>query len=306
MFDDLAAYYHEDVVSAFVDYRDTSKDGIAGRSRDLRGALIAATALFHLREHLPKTGAPSRADVERLCPDYALLGDVVNAAKHKSLTNKTPHGAPFVNDATNLGEQLVFIEYEDVAGTYRYVQKTVVVKLADGSERNLLEVLTNVINFWEQHMLSLGVLPTARTFAYDGNIRARSRAECEANRLDFELVQGQRFLQTMRLLRFNSKTGKAEPIDLTGSKLNFLIYRPQFNIELSLTHDASGKEFKKTITLTEDESAVLSRMSNDAERQAYVDELPAAQAALQQLAVEAGLATGESHEKSASKLEGDA
>lgn len=292
MFDDLTAYYHEDVVSAFVDYRDTSKDGVAGRSRDLRGALIAATALFHLREHLPKTETMSRADVERLCPDYALLGDVVNAAKHKSLTNKTPHGTPLVNDATGLGEQLVVIEYEDAAGTYRYVQKTVVVKLADGSERNLLEVLTNVINYWEQHMLSLGILTSARTFAYDGDIRARSRVECEANRLDFELVRGQRFLQTMRLLRFNIKTGKAEPIDLTEYKLNFQIYRPKFDIELSLTHDASGKELKKTITLTEDESAVLSHMANDAERQAYVERLPAAQVALQQLADEASLITG--------------
>ena len=295
MFDDLAAYYHENVVSSFVAYRGISKDGVAGRSRDLRDALIAATALFHLREHLP-TAAPSRAYVERLCPDYALLGDVVNAAKHKSLNGKTPHGPPFVNDAANLSEQLVFIEYEDVAGTYRYVQKTVLVKLADGSERNLLEVLTNVINFWEQHMLSLGVLSAARTFAYDGDIRARTRAECEANRLDFEIVQGQRFLQTMRLLRFDNKTGKAEPIDLTGSKLNFSIYRPKFDVEASLTHDASGKVFKTTITLTEDESALLSRISNDRERQAFVNGLPAAQAALQKLAVEAGLAKGGSHE----------
>lgn len=248
-----------------------------------------------MREHLP-TGAPSRADVERLCPDYALLGDVVNAAKHKSINVKTPHGAPLVKDATNLGEQLAFIEYQDNAGTYRYVQKSVVVKLADGSERNFLEVLTNVINFWEQRMLSLGVLSAARTFEYDGGVRARTRAECEANRLDFEVVQGQRFLQTMRLLRFNNKTGKAEPIDLTGSKLNFRIYRPQFDVELSLTHDASGKVFKTTITLTEDENALLSRMSNDAERQAFVNGLPAAQAALQQLAVEAGLVKGEGHE----------
>ncbi len=296
MFDDLAAYYHENVVSAFVDYRDTSKDGLAGRSRDLRSALIAATALFHLREHLPKTVALTRAEVERLCPDYALLGDVVNAAKHKSVTQNTPHGAPLVDNATNLGEQLVFIEYEDDAGTYQYIQKTVVAKLADGTERNLLEVLTNVINFWELHLQSLGVLSTARTFAYDGDIRARSRAECEANRLDFEVVQGQRFLQSMRLLRFNSKTGKAEPIDLTGSKVSFRIYRPQFNIELSLTHDASGKEFKKTITLTEDESAAFSHLSNDAERQAYVSGLPSAKIALQQLAIEAGIVTGGGHE----------
>jgi hypothetical protein len=306
MFDDLAAYYHENVVTAFIAYRDTSKDGLAGRSRDLRDALIAATALFHLREHLPKACALSRADVEQLCPDYALLGDVVNASKHKSVTKKTPHGSTLVSDATNLGEKLVFVEYEDNAGTYQYIQKSVVVKLADGSERNLLEVLTNVMNFWEQHMLSLGVLSAARKFAYDGDIRARSRAECEANRLDFELVKGQRFYQTMQFLRFNSKTGNVEPIDLTGSKLDFRIYSPKIEIEISLTHDASGREFKKTITLTEDESALLSRMSNDAERQAYVNGLPAAQAALQQLAVEAGLVTGYENEKNVQKLEGDA
>ncbi len=292
MFDDLAAYYHENVVSSFVAYRDGSKDGVAGRSRDLREALIAASALFHLREHLP-TGAPSRADVERLCSDYALLGDVANASKHKALTGNTPHGAPLVNDAANLGEQLVFIEYEDDAGIYRYVQKTVVVKLVDGSERNILEVLTNVMNFWEQHMLSLGILSVARSFAYEVDIRARTRAECETNRLDFEIVQGQRFLQTMCLLRFNNKTGKAEPIDLTGSKLNFRIYRQKSDVELSLTHDASGKVFNTSITLTEEESAMLSRMSNDVERQAYVNGLPVAQAALQQLAVAAGLAKHE-------------
>jgi len=148
MFDDLAAYYNENVVSSFVAYRDISKDGVAGHSRDLRAALNSAAALFHLREHLP-TGAPSRAAVERLCPDYALLGDVVNTAKHKSLSGNTPHGAPLINDAANLAEQLLLIEYEDDVGTYRYAQKAVVIELADGSERNLLEVLTNVINFWE-------------------------------------------------------------------------------------------------------------------------------------------------------------
>ncbi len=289
MFDDLAAYYHENVVTPFVTYRDISKDGVAGSSRDIRNALIAATALFHLREHLP-TGAPTRGDVERLCPDYALLGDVVNAAKHKSLSGKTPHGAPLVNDAENLAEQLVFIEYKDDAGTYRYVQKTVVVKPTDGSERNLLKMLTNVINFWEQHMLSLGVLSAARIFTYDGDIRARTRAECEANRLDFQLVQGQRFHQSMRLLRFNNDTGNAEPIDLAGSTLRFHIYQPRFDVDISLTHHVSGKEIKKTITLTEDESAALSRLSNDVERQAYVNGLPEAKIARQQLAVDAGLA----------------
>jgi hypothetical protein len=288
MFDDLAAYYHENVVSAFLEYRDRNNDGVAGCSRDLRGALVAATALFHLREHLPKSGAPSRADVERACPDYALIGDVVNAAKHKSLTGGTPHGAPLVNDATNLVEQLEITLYEDEAGTYTHVQKTVAIKLTDGSERNLLETLTNVMNFWELHMQALGVLSAARTFAYDGGVRARTRAECETSSMDFEILKGLRFRQTMRLLQFDNKTGEATPIDLTDSKIDFRIYSPKYDIDLFLKHESSGKEFKTTISLTEDESLLLSRMSSDAKRQAYVNTLPSAQAALQKLAIEAG------------------
>ena len=288
MFDDLAAYYHENVVSSYVAYREISKDGVAGRSRDLREALSAANALFHLREHLP-AGGPSRRQIENLCFDYALLGDVVNASKHKSLTSNTPHGSPLVNDAASLSEQILLIEYEDDTGDYRYSAKAVAVKLNNGTERNLLEVLTNVINFWEQHMTSLGILEESRTFKYDDPIRSRTRSECEENQLDFELVQGHRFRQSMRMLRFNNETGQAEPIDLTGSKLSFNIYRPKFHIAISLKHEVSGKEFKKTITLSEDDSIELSRLSSDAEKQAFVNNLPEAQDALCQLAIQAGL-----------------
>jgi len=209
--------------------------------------------------------------------------------KHKLLTHGTSHGTPLINDSARVTEQLVVTEYQDEAGTYRYTQKTVVAKLPDGSERDLLEVLTNVMNFWEHYMETIGIVPVARNFTYDGNVRARSRAECQPNRLDFEVVQGQRFHQTMRFLRWDHKSGKAVPIDLTASKISFRMYAPKYDIELTLKHELSGKEFKTTISLTEEESLLLSRMSNDVERQLCIDSLPSAQAALQQLAIEAGL-----------------
>jgi hypothetical protein len=295
MFDDLAAYYHEDVVSSFLAYREVRSDSVSGRSRDLRHALIAATALFHLREHLP-AGTLSRAAAERLCPDYALLGDVVNAAKHKSLTAPTPHGTPLLTKATNLGEELVSIQYEDSDGTYLYAQKTVVVELDDGAKRDLLEVLTNVMNFWEQQMASLGVISAPRTFSYEDGIHARTRAECEPHRTVFEIVQGVRWRQAMRFLRFDSKTGKATPVDLSAGKLSGRIYRPRLDLDLALTNSANGKESKTTVTLTEDESAHVSQMTDDAERQAFVSELPAVRAALQQLAIDVGLLMIARHE----------
>src|ERR1700722_1989792 len=98
MFDDLAAFYHDHVVTEYAEYLSTYSSKIMGLSQDMRRALAAASALFHLREHLP---APqmSRGAVERLCPDYGLLGDVVNASKHGSVTQPTPHGAPLIAQA---------------------------------------------------------------------------------------------------------------------------------------------------------------------------------------------------------------
>mgnify|MGYP005849953551 CR=1 FL=1 len=288
MFDDLAAYYHENVVASYAAYRDLSIDGLAGRSRDLREALTAANALFHFREHLPPPDL-TRSQIEELCPDYALLGDVVNASKHRYLTGNTPHGAPLVNDAESLSERILFIEYEDDDGIYRYTAKTVVINIIDRTERYLIEVLTNVINFWEQHLASLGILSKACIFSFEPPVRARTRAECEKNRLDFELVRGHRFRQSMQMLRFDNDTGQAEPIDLTGSEIQFRIYKPKFDIDIALTHDATGKIFKKTITLSESDSIELSKLTSDSEKQAYINTLPEAQDALHQLAIEAGL-----------------
>lgn len=289
MFDDLAAYYHDNVVTEFVDYRATSNDGVAGRSRDLRRALVAATALFHLREHLPTPGAPSRGDVEQQCPDYALLGDVVNAAKHREITHGTPHGAPLVNRAASLVERQVIIEYNDVAGPYQHALKTVVVKLADGSERNLLEVMTNVINHWESHLNVLGVLTSARVFSYEDPNRFRARSECNHGRIDLEIVKGLRFLQNVQLFRFDETLGKALPVDLTGATIRSRIYKPAYEFEVSLTHDASGKEFKKTVLLTEEERVEFHTLPTDAERETFVLNTQTARNALQELAIAAGL-----------------
>jgi hypothetical protein len=289
MFDDLTAYYHENVVSAYIDYRDIKSSDTAGRSRDIRSAIIAASALFHLREHLPSTNKPSRSATENQCPEYGLIADIVNAAKHKTISRQTPHGSPLLNDAAQIEEQIVLTEYKDEEGEYRFAEKTVIVKLSDGSTRDLFDVLTIVINYWENVLYSLGVLATARTFSDNSNNLPKTREECEQNGLNFEIVQGHRFHQSMLIQRYNYQTGRAEPVDLTGSQMKFNIYKPNYEIDLSLTHDASGKEYRKTITLSEEENQELLKFKTDGERQVYVNSLSSAQEAMHQLALEAGL-----------------
>lgn len=291
MFDDFIAYYNENVVDSYVAYRELSKDGTAGRSRDLRQALVAATALFHVREHLPAPHSPSRADIESLCPDYALLGDLVNATKHAAITSATPHGAPLVARASDLREHVTLIEYSDEAGSYSFAQKEVIAFLSDGSERNVLDVLTNVLNFWEKWLHGIGLLSEVRVFRYESNARFRTREECESMRPCFEIVQGRRFHQTMKLLRWNSGTGIVEPIDLSGAEVRASIYKPKYAVDVTLTHDESGRQFTTSIDLTDDESATLSQLRTEEEKSKYAMALPAAQLALARLAREAGLAT---------------
>lgn len=289
MFDDFTAFYRENAVSAFLDYREINRSGSAGRSRDIRSAIVAATALFHLREHLPTAGKLSRARTESLCPAYRLLGDLVNAAKHKTVSRSTPHGTPLINQTTQIVEHVILTTYQDKDGPFQFFEKKVVVKLIDGSEQNVLEVLTTVVNFWEQHLHSIGVLSQARTFSYASETRARSREECEASSFGFEIVQGQRFSQTLILQRFNYESGEVEAIDLAGKHVTAKIYQPSYEVELSLLHNPTGTTFRKTIALSSGDSEAASRIKDEAGRQAFIDALPVAREAMRELVIEAQL-----------------
>lgn len=287
MFDDFVAYYNENVIDPYIAYRDASQDGVSGRSRDIRLALIAATSLFHLREHLPAPHAITRADLEKQCFDYSLLGDLVNVTKHGFLTNKTPHGSPLVVRASDIRERVVFVEYNDKDGAYRFPHKQVVAVLTDGSQRELLSLLTSVLNFWEEWLAGVGLLKLPRAFAHDGGIRFRTREESQRARLDFEIVQGRRFSPLMQLMRWNPTTSSAEPIDLKGGNALFRIYRPKFDFEVTLAHEASAREYKATVELTDEECQVLANLETEEEKNAYAMGIPAAQRALAQLAQEA-------------------
>lgn len=267
MFDDFISYYHENAVESYLSYRAMSSDGKAGRSRDLRAALVAVSALFHLREHLPIDCALTRTEAERPCPEYAILGDIANASKHKEINSPTPHGPPLIQHASGIREQITVVQYEDDEGIYSYSFKDVIATLTDGSERRFIEILTAVLNFWEVHLQASGHLPAARTFTCESSIRHRTRQECEGSKLSFEIVRGQRFHQTMKLLKFNNATGKAELIDLTGSKAVMRIYKPSYTVDITLTHQATGRELSMSVELTEEESEILSGIEGEEERQ---------------------------------------
>ena len=288
MFDDLAAYYHEHVVTAYRDFRDGLKTSRAGRSRDLRAAIAACEALFHLREHLPDSAGLSRRDAELQCPAYALIADIANVAKHRTVTRPPPHGLPLVTSADQLGELLLITTYEDAQGEYKGTSKEVIAHLDGGEERNVLAAATSVLNFWETHLHRAGILKSARTFESNDRIQYRTREECASSGATFEAIQGVRFRQSLRLMKWNHAAGKAEPVALPpGAKARMTIReRPSYEMDLSITHDQTGRAYSRTVRLTPDESESLDGLAEKL-REDFVNSLPTVQGALNEMAQQA-------------------
>ncbi|MET4576208.1 hypothetical protein [Ottowia thiooxydans] len=258
MFDDIHAYFHENVRAAYREFKERLTEPRAGRSTDLRLAVGACEALFHLREHLPVAHALSRAEAEARCPDLALVGDIANVSKHRNVTRPTPHGTPLVTSATQLQEIMSMIDYEDAEGEYQCLSKRVVAELSDGTPVDVMQALTSVLNFWETYLADIGVLEAATVHTYDDGLGFRPRPP-QAVGPTFEIVRGVRFRQSLEFMKFNPDTGRAEAINFpAGTKARMQIRkRPRHQVDLTVRHDASGRESTRTITLTEDESAEL-------------------------------------------------
>jgi hypothetical protein len=287
MFDDLATHFYEHVVRSLEDYLDVKNSGRAGRSRDIRAAINAATPLYHLREHLPSPYELKWETVNSRCPDYSLLGDIVNASKHSTLTR----GSPLITSATQIFELLVNTEYKDKQGPFFLVEKVVLVKLANGKERDVLEVLINVMNFWQDYLHAIGTIQKSVKYTVPVVAQPRLRADCDSAHIDFEAVQGLRFKQTHRLQVFNYTTGKIELRDMTGKHIRFTLSKPAEPavLDLTLQNESLGKEFKRRIPLSTKESGELARLQDNQEKQAYLENLPSAKKALHEMTLEAGL-----------------
>lgn len=269
MFDDFAAYFYENIVASYVAYRDVRENETHGRSQDTRAALVAATALYHLREHIPTTKQKTRKEIASECPDYDVLGDVVNAAKHRELDR----GAPKLRSAEDIYELTVITQYEDSEGTYSDAQKVVMVKLLDGTEKDILECLTNVMNYWGNEFVRLGFSESYKPFDIPPGPGEVYVSRDAARGLGTEIIRGVRFKQTIKLQKFNSATGKLGPFDLTGYRPRYRIYKPSYVVDIYLSHPTTGKKYLFELKLDEDQSLEWHSLKTDGAREEFAARL---------------------------------
>ena len=262
MFDDLAAYFYENLAGSYMAYLNVRNNESYGMSKDVQAGLNAATALYHAREHLSEK--KKRSHIAAECPDYDLLGDVVNVSKHRTIGDNNPQ----ITRAEQITETIVSTQYEDEDGWYSDIRKEVIVELNDGTKRRLVDMLTEVMNYWGDEFVRLGILENYRPFPsvpYPGN-QFVSRKDAKRG-MDAEAMQGVRFQQVIMLQEYNMQLGKAEPIpakDITD--VTFTVWKPACSFGLKVTLE-SEKKYDFEFDMTDDEALEWTKLRTDDERQ---------------------------------------
>jgi hypothetical protein len=276
--EELAAYFYQHVFLAYHRYRQVRNDGEMGDNKDRREAIDAAVALYHLREHIPQPFSKSRAQLAALCPDYDLLGDIVNAAKHNVLTRGTPQ----VAEADSICERLVFTKYKDQEGEYKHAEKAVEVELIDGSTRDLYEVLTNVVNMWFDELHRIGAIDQRQPIQLK---RQELVSREDASSVALQMTRGIRWQQSFRFQQYNYESNEIEPVDLSDAeKITFTVRKPPtFEVEMG---DASGPKFAKEVELTPEQARELEQTDDPNQRNQYLLEIAANQGVLEQMITE--------------------
>jgi hypothetical protein len=178
---------------------------------------------------------------------------------------------------------VVITEYEDGQGVYRNTDKRIILKVRSGTERDLLDVLINVINYWQDELFAMGLIPKRAKYQMPDEPEPRPRAECNGGRIDFEMIQGVRFKATFWLKKFNYQTGAIEPVDHSGAEMAFRVFKPLYNVDVCFTNDTTKEKLVRTLLLDEQESQDLLKCQTEQELAQFLGRLPKALQAIHEL-----------------------
>jgi hypothetical protein len=264
MVSDLKVYFIDTVLHNYCKYVKLRKSRKIGRRNDLTAAINISTILYHLREYLPEDKAKSDEEMGFICPDFEWLRDVVNLSKHSKITRYTPK----ISDVNNIYEQVISTCYEDKKGKYWNIEKSVFVKQDDGTERDLFEIITNVMNMWLIEFEHIGIIEQIKPFsAYSTKIPSRSNSSI---RLDQYVTAGLPFKQSHKLHKYNYEKGIIEACDLTNSRFDMNIYKPMYTVAVSIGKNQGGEEIHFEIQVDKDQLKELTRIKLEEKKIQFV------------------------------------
>lgn len=263
MENEFKSWFVHNVAATYDGYVAERDRNTSGRFQHKRAAIAASLALYHLREHLPKQITASRKKIEQICPEYALIADVANAAKHRKLD----FGRPTISDVSSIKEAHVVVQYVGDDPSYINSFTSVRVKNEDGNQVDLDNTITSVYNFWVSYLAD-NAFDRFRLREFRPDFGRIFVAREDARHPKLEAMRGIDWLTEFEMRRFNVSTGKPEECDMTGADLQMRIYLPVYKLDITVSIPNYDDRII-TIDLTSEESLEYARLRTDAEFQSF-------------------------------------
>ncbi len=260
MFSNTRKYYLENVIPSYAEFIDYRNSNEYGQDQLLRKGIVAATSLFHLREHIPVNIRPSKSNLKSRFPYFGLAGDIANVSKHSKITQDNPR----ISRATQIYEVMRLIFFSDDDGEYVASQLDVIVKLDDGSELLLITILDNVMSMWNDILDSLGIIEKITRPMLDIN-QVISRSQAGLREANLSILKGEDLQLNYLVQRFNNTKGIIEPMDISNMKFEFRIYSlpESVPIHLTISNPNLDKEIEIdfSVPLTNDQASNFIKLS---------------------------------------------
>lgn len=263
--EELAALFHEQAVATYQDFVTQVESKPYGNSQDLRSGLLAALAIYHFREQLSEPLELSTEAVVLRCPDYALVRDVADIAKHRKLDRASAK----LRGPESLQELVVVTLYRDEVGEYRHAEKRVELRLPNGETRSLADILMTVLAFWKDHLRKHGIPVLPIELGNPTAEEPRPRSKCSD--VSVSVIPGLRATLAYKIQRFNYDTGEIEPVDLSGRELHYRIFEPTYTVDVVLRDKRTGRRnHARIVVLNPDQAKAFDELETDGARQEFL------------------------------------
>jgi hypothetical protein len=269
MFENTRKYLVEYVLPSYQDFLDHRSNNNWGENQLLRKGINAATALFHMREQIPSNIRPTKKDLKNQYKDYGLIADIANVAKHHEIKNDNPK----ISKSSQIYEVMVYTMFADEQGQYYSPQLDIFVKLDDGTEIKLVNILYNIMLMWRDVLDKLGIisLKAIESLRIDQPLK---RDEVGRRNADMSMRQGEEYNWQFRMEKFNYEKNIAEPMDITGMNFQFRISKLPEQVPMCI-HITNSKNkidfnFDFDIPLSKEQATEYISLENDENKIAFL------------------------------------
>jgi hypothetical protein len=171
---------------------------------------------------------------------------------------------------------LRLIVFNDELGEYTAPQLEVYVKLDNGTEIKLINILYNVMTMWRDVLDNLGIISREPLEPLIIDIPI-SRDEASKRRANLQIRKGEDYQWHFRMEKYNYEKKITEPMDITGMDIQFQIRKLPENapIHIHITNPSIGVdvEFDFSIPLSEEQALHYTELTENEKKEKFLKEI---------------------------------